>query len=563
MLRGQGGEGGAGASRAAALAAGRATRFRRRARAAGAAVVAGEQGAALRADPIAVVSHELREPLNGILGMARLLRDTPLDREQSEYLTGVLDSAEALLTLVNDLLDLGRIDAGQLALVDTELALRPFLDRVRGMLQARAQQRGLALTVRVDPDVPEIVRGDAGRLRQVIVNLVGNALRFTEEGEVRVELAVERIDAQRVTLALRVADTGPGMTAEQVAGLFQPFAQASAGVRRTHGGSGLGLVIARRILAAMGGDLICTSCPGQGTVLAGRLTVGRATARPRAEAALEASLRGASLLVVDPQARTRSTAHDLASLWGMDVRAARTGAEALALAAEAADRQMPFDVVLVDSALVDPSPAELALSVRRDPRLAHARLALIAPSGLRGDAALAREAGFAAYLPKPMTAETLRECLTRLVSGDAGGGNELITVHSMSEAKGPPLRLLVVDDNALNRRIASLILTRAGHEAVDAASGGEALSLLAEGRFDLVLMDVQMPEMDGLETTRRIRAIPDGTRANVPIVALTANALKGDQERCRRAGMNGYVTKPLDGASLIRTVERFGRAVAA
>ena len=353
------------------------------------------------------------------------------------------------------------------------------------------------------------------------------------------------------------------MTAEQVAGLFQPFAQASAEVQRTHGGSGLGLVIARRILGAMGGGLTCASVPGQGTVLTGRLTIGRATARPRAEAALEASLRGASLLVVDPQARTRSTARDLASLWGMDVRAAKTGAEALALALEAADRQMPFDVVLVDSALVDPSPAELALSVRRDPRLAHARLALIAPSGLRGDAALAREAGFAAYLPKPMTAETLRECLTRLVCGGAGEGNELITVHSMSEAKGPPLRLLVVDDNALNRRIASLILTRAGHEAVDAASGGEALSLLGEGRFDLVLMDVQMPEMDGLETTRRIRAIADGTRANVPIVAVTANALKGDQERCRRAGMNGYVTKPLDGASLIRTVERFGRAGAA
>jgi CheY-like chemotaxis protein len=508
-----------------------------------------------------VVSHELREPLNGLLGMARLLRDTPLDREQSDYLTGVLDSAEALLTLVNDLLDLGRIDAGPLALLDAEFAPRPFLDRVKGLLQGRARQRGLALVVRLDPAVPEIVRGDPGRLRQVIFNLVGNALRFTEEGEVRVELAVEHADAGRVALMLRVADTGPGMTAEQVAHLFQPFAQGSDAVQRAYGGSGLGLVIAQRILCAMGGGLTCTSRPGQGTVLTGRLTVGRATAaRPRAGATLEASLRGASLLVVDPQARTRSTARDLAGLWGMDARAAKSGTEALTLAAEAADRQMPFDVILVDSTLVDPSPQELVRIVRGDPRLAHARLALIAPSGLRGDAALAREAGFAAYLPKPMTGETLRECLTRLVGCAAGEGGELITVHSMSEAKGPPLRILVVDDNALNRRIARLILTRAGHEAVEAASGREALSLLAERRLDLVLMDVQMPEMDGLETTRRIRAFPDAALADVPVVAVTANALRGDQERCRRAGMNGYVTKPLDGAGLVQTVERFGRS---
>ncbi len=545
------------------LVAGRAIRRRRRARAARAALAASEQAAAGRADPIAVVIHELREPLNGILGMARLLRDTPLDDEQTEYLTGVLDSAESLLTLVNDLLDLGRIDAGRLALLDVEFALRPFLERLRSILQSRAQQRGLALVVGLAPGAPDLVRGDPGRLRQVILNLAGNALRFTEEGEVRVELAAERLEADRAALVLRVSDTGPGMGPEQVARLFRVFTQGGEAVGRIYGGSGLGLVIARRILEAMGGGLTCESRPGLGTTFTGRLTVGRATIRPRAEATFEATLRGASLLVADPQPRTRATVRDLASLWGMDVRVAKSGAEALTLAAEAADRQAPFDVMVVDGTLVDPSPAELARAVRQDPRLRHARLALAASSGLRGDAALAREAGFAAYLPKPMTAETLRDCLTRLVGGAPGGGGELITVHSMSEAKGPPLRLLVVDDNPLNRRIASVLLTRAGHEVIDASSGGEALARLADGPVDLVLMDVQMPEMDGLEATRRIRALADPARAGVPIVAVTANALRADEERCRQAGMNGYVTKPLDGAGLIATVERFGRAAAA
>ena len=509
--------------------------------------------AAARAAFLATISHEMREPLNGVLGMARLLKDTPLDAEQAGYLDAMLEAGEALLTLVNDVLDLSRIDAGRLELAPVSVALRPFLERVLALVEPRARQKGLTLELVVEDAVPELVLADPARLRQVLLNLLGNAIKFTERGGLRLSVASRSRGESGALLALELADSGIGMSEAELARLFQPWAQASAATGRLYGGSGLGLVIARRIVEAMGGVLRCTSRPGAGTTFTALLPV----ALPAREAAgtevAAPALAGAQLLIVDPIERTRATTRDLASLWGMTVRTAASGREALALLAEAAARGAPFDFALVDGRLDDLEPAAFAARLRADETLAATRLVLLAPAGLRGDARRAEAAGFAAYLAKPVTAETLMACLRTL---RAGGEAEILTRHSLSERRGRPLRLLVVDDNALNCRLLAVLLERAGHTVVTVQSGTAALERLAAEPFDLVLMDMQMPGLDGLETTRRIRAMADPARAATPVVAVTANAMADDERRCRAAGMDGYLTKPVDGASLLATVDR-------
>jgi CheY-like chemotaxis protein len=502
------------------------------------------------------MSHEMREPLNGVLGMARLLKDTPLDGEQAGYLDAILEAGEALLTLVNDVLDLSRIDAGRLELAPVSVALRPFLERVLALVEPRARQKGLTLELAVEPAVPELVRADPARLRQVLLNLLGNAIKFTERGGVRLSAASRRRGDGSALLALELADSGIGMSEPELARLFRPWAQASAATGRLYGGSGLGLVVARRIVEAMGGVLGCTSRPGSGTTFTALLPVALPERDAEAAPVAAPALAGAQLLIVDPIERTRATMRDLAALWGMTVRTAGSGREALALLAEAADRGAPFDLALVDGRLDDLEPAALAARLRADPALAATRLVLLAPAGLRGDARRAEAAGFQAYLAKPVTAETLMACLRTL---RAGGESGILTRHSLSERRARPLRLLVVDDNALNCRLLAVLLQRAGHVVATVQSGAAALERLAAEPFDLVLMDMQMPELDGLETTRRIRALSDPARAATPVVAVTANAMADDERRCRAAGMDGYLTKPVDGASLLATVERHGR----
>lgn len=516
-----------------------------------------EAAARARADFLATMSHELREPLNGVLGMARLLRDTPLDAEQRGYLEAILDSGEALLTLVNDVLDLSRIDAGRLELAPVEVALRPFVERVVALMAPRARQKGLVVELAVDRSVPELVLVDPGRLRQVLLNLLGNAIKFTERGRVDLSADSRPLGPRDALLLLAVRDTGPGIGEAEQARLFRPWAQASAATGRLYGGSGLGLVLARRIVEAMGGTLGCTSRPGAGATFSVTLPVGLPAREGGARTTAAPALVGAHLLIADPLERTRNAIRDLANLWGMIVRTAATGREALALLNEAADRGAPFDLALIDAQLRDPEPAALAQRVRSTPTLAGTRLVLAAPAGLRGDARRAEAAGFAAYLEKPLAAETLMACLRTLRGGPP---EAIVTRHSLVERGGPSLRILVVDDNPLNCKLLGLLLERAGHRVASVQSGEAALARLAAEPFDLVLMDMQMPGLDGLETTRRIRALPDPARARVPVVAVTANAMPGDEQRCRAAGMDGYLTKPIDGASLSASVERHARS---
>ncbi|MDW8123483.1 MAG: response regulator [Geminicoccaceae bacterium] len=512
-----------------------------------------QAAAEARAAALAAVSHDMREPLNSLLGMARLLRETPLDAEQTRCVEAVIEAGEALLTLVNDLLDLSRIDAGRLELAPEPVAIRPFLERVLALSRGRAAAKGLALELAVAPSVPETLLFDPGRLRQVLLNLLGNALKFTMQGRIALAASAEP-QANGVLLRLEVADSGIGMTADELARLFRPWTQVGAGSGRLYGGSGLGLALARRIVEAMGGRIACTSRPGEGTTFTVELPLAIARGPARRASARAPALAGAQLLIADPVERTRSVTCALASSWGMLVRTARNGREALALLSEAADRGAPFDFALLDAQLADPGAEELARRIASDPRLSGIRLVLSAPAGFRGDARRAEAAGFAAYLEKPVTAQTLLACLRTLRSGEAAG---LVTRHSLAERGTAPLEVLVVDDNPVNCRLLALLLERAGHRVARATSGEEALALLAARPFDLVLMDLQMPGIDGLETTRRIRALPDPARARTPVIAVTANAAPGEEPRCRAAGMDGYLVKPIDGASLLAAVERY------
>jgi hypothetical protein len=511
-----------------------------------------ERASLARAGFLAVMSHEIREPMNGVIGMARLLRDTPLDAEQRGYLDSALESAETLLTLVNDILDLSRIDAGRLELAPVDVDLAAFLERLRTQLGPRARERALEFRCELLPGAPQLVRLDPGRLRQILVNLVGNALKFTAEGHVVLRAGPGPAPAGRVGLVLEVEDTGPGIAAPAARRLFSAFVQAGPETPRLYGGSGLGLMIAQRLTRAMGGRIGVVGRKGPGTLFRVELVLDPASD----ERPAPASIADGSLLIVDPVPRSADVMAQIAAGWGLAVRTARNGKQALTLLAEAADRGAPFEMVLVDRALSAPGPEQLAATVRGDPRLRHARLGLLVASGIRGDGARALADGFAAYLRKPVAPETLLDCLRTLRARPGLGEAGLITVHSVREQRPRPLQLLLADDNPVNCRLASIILERSGHKVDAVPDGLRAVEALCRQPYDLVLLDLQMPVMGGLEAAARIRALPDRDKAAIPIVAVTANAMKGDRESCLAAGMDGYLTKPINAATLLDAVSR-------
>jgi two-component system sensor histidine kinase/response regulator len=396
---------------------------------------------------------------------------------------------------------------------------------------------------------------DPGRLRQVLLNHVGNALKFTETGHVHLRVGCGPAGGPgREHLVVEVEDTGIGIPPAALARLFSSFAQAAPDTPRLYGGSGLGLMIAQRLAQAMGGSISVSSHVGEGSIFRVELALEPPAMATSVRAT--ADLAGAAVLIVDPLARTRETMVEIVRGWGLLARTARSGQQALALLGEAADRGAPFDIVLVDRGLAGPGPEEIARQVRADPRLRHARLVLLVASGMRGDAAAARAAGFAAYLPKPVEAGMLLDCLRTLRTAPDDPDQGLITAHSLSERRTPSRRVLLADDNPVNCRLATIILERAGHTVDTVADGLQALEAVQAKPYHLVLMDVQMPVMNGLEAAARIRALPDPSQGRIPIVAITANAMRGDDQACFAAGMDGYVTKPISAATLLEAVSR-------
>jgi CheY-like chemotaxis protein len=509
---------------------------------------------------LANMSHEVRTPMNGILGMTELILDTDLTPEQRENIHIVRTSAEALLTVINDVLDFSKIEAGRLELDETAFNLREFIDEVMRSFALPAHQKNLELACDVRSSVPTICEGDPTRLRQVLNNLVGNALKFTERGEVVLEVDAPMPPSDgKVLLHFVVRDTGIGIPLEKQKLIFDPFCQADSSTTRKYGGTGLGLTVSGRLVHMMGGEISVRSEPGKGSDFYFTALVGLASAAAVPENTEAVQLTGKRALVVDDNATNRRILDDILHGWGLEVVTVDGARGALVALDEYRKLGCPFELMITDGQMPETDGFQLAEKVKLNPNFASLVIIMLTSSGQRGDVQRCREMDISAYLTKPVRQSELREATCAAFSRRMAGliGPAVLTKHVLREARAAASRrILLAEDNHVNQILAVRLLERRGHRVVVAQNGREAVELLDKDQFDLVLMDVQMPEMDGFEATAAIRQKEERSGRRTRILAMTARAMKGDEERCLSAGMDGYIAKPIHAEELYRLLEQ-------